>query len=101
MLFRSQSGWFQVGGTSLGAPSWSAILASADQVRGAAGEPRLTSAGDAAQQAVYASSGHLGQILTGSNGFCPDICTAGPGYNFVTGLGSPRTGLDATLAAVR
>ena len=98
--FEGQSGWFQVGGTSLGAPSWSAILASADQVRGAAGEPRLTSAGDAAQQAVYASSGHLGQILTGSNGFCPDICTAGPGYNFVTGLGSPRTGLDATLAAV-
>ena len=97
--FDGQSGWFQVGGTSLGAPSWSAILASADQLRAAAGKPRLTSADDAAQQAVYASAGHLGDILTGSNGFCPDICSAGPGYDFVTGLGSPRTGLDATLEA--
>ena len=99
--FQGQTGWYQVGGTSLGAPSWSAILASADQVRAAAGETRLTSAGDAAQQAVYASASHLGEILTGSNGFCPDICTAGPGYNFVTGLGSPRIGLDGTLAAIR
>jgi subtilase family serine protease len=99
--YQGQSGWFQVGGTSLGAPSWAAILAATDQLRDTAGEPRLTSAGDAAQQAIYASAGGLGQILTGSNGSCPTMCTAGPGYNFVTGLGSPRTGLDAALAAVR
>jgi subtilase family serine protease len=97
--YQGQSGWFQVGGTSLGAPSWSAIIASTDQLRSAAGAPRLTEAGSAAQQAIYASAGSLGQIVSGSNGACPNLCTAGPGYNFVTGLGSPRSALDATLAA--
>ena len=32
--FDGQSGWWVVGGTSLGAPSWSAVLADADQLRG-------------------------------------------------------------------
>jgi hypothetical protein len=29
-------------------------------------------------------------ITVGSNGDCGPICLAGPGYDFVTGLGSPR-----------
>jgi subtilase family serine protease len=96
-----QSGWFQVGGTSLGAPSWAAILASTDQLRTAAGAPQLTDTGSAsAQQTIYDSAGQLGDIVAGpANGSCPDICSAGTGYDFVTGLGSPRTGLDAALAA--
>ncbi|WP_329139840.1 PQQ-binding-like beta-propeller repeat protein [Streptomyces sp. NBC_01476] len=95
-----ESGWYQVGGTSLGAPSWAAILASADQLRAAAGKPRLTSADGSAQKAVYAAAGRLGDIVSGpANGFCPSICSATTGYDFVTGLGSPRAGLDATLAA--
>jgi subtilase family serine protease len=98
--YAGQTGWFQVGGTSLGAPTWAAIVASTDQLRAAAGKPRLTSAGDAAQRAVYTSAGHLGDIVSGpSNGFCPTNCSAGAGYDFVTGLGSPRAGLDAILAA--
>ncbi|HEX3789823.1 MAG TPA: PQQ-binding-like beta-propeller repeat protein [Pseudonocardiaceae bacterium] len=98
--YNGQTGWFQVGGTSLGAPSWAAIIASADQLRATAHQGPLTAANDAAQRAVYASAGQLGDIVSGpSNGFCPDICTAGPGYDFVTGLGSPRTGLDAKIAA--
>jgi hypothetical protein len=93
-----QTGWFQVGGTSLGAPSWSAILADTDQLRTAAGHSRL--AGSAAQQDVYAAAGALGDVTTGpADGICPDICQAGPGYDFVTGLGSPRSGIDATLSA--
>jgi hypothetical protein len=28
-------------------------------------------------------------ITSGSNGGCGTICNAGPGYDFVTGLGSP------------
>lgn len=93
-----QAGWFQVGGTSLGAPSWSAVLADADQLRTAAGHSRLV--GSAAQSAVYADASALGDITSGpANGICPDVCQAGPGYDFVTGLGSPRTGLDAKLSA--
>jgi hypothetical protein len=95
-----QTGWFQVGGTSLGAPSWSAIIASADQLRSAAGKPPLVAANGAAQQAIYAAAGQLGDIVSGPpNGFCPAICSAGTGYDYVTGLGSPRTGVDGTLAA--
>jgi hypothetical protein len=94
-----QSGWFQVGGTSLGAPSWAAILASADQLRAAAGRPRLASADGSAQRAVYAATSHLGDITAGpANGFCPAMCAPSPGYDFVTGVGSPRAGLDTTLA---
>ncbi|HET6500790.1 MAG TPA: PQQ-binding-like beta-propeller repeat protein [Amycolatopsis sp.] len=97
---QGQTGWFQVGGTSLGAPTWSAIIASADQLRDAAGKPRLVAANGAAQQAIYAAAGQLGDVVSGPpNGFCPGLCSAGTGYDYVTGLGSPRTGLDATLAA--
>ena len=95
---QGQAGWFQVGGTSLGAPSWSAVLADTDQLRADAGHSRLT--GSAAQRAVYAASGVLGDVTGGpANGICPDVCQAGPGYDFVTGLGSPRSGLDARLSA--
>jgi hypothetical protein len=38
-------------------------------------------------------------VTTGSNGTCGSICTARPGYDFVTGLGSPRPGIDTALAA--
>ncbi len=98
--YDGQTGWFQVGGTSVGAPAWSAILAATDQLRAAAGKAPLTSAGDRAAKAVYAASSALGDITTGPpNGDCPSECQAGPGYDFVTGLGSPRAGIDKALAA--
>jgi subtilase family serine protease len=98
--FEGQTGWFMVGGTSLGAPSWSAILAAADQLRVAAGKSPLASADGQAARAVYASSSALGDITTGPpNGRCPGECHAGPGYDLVTGLGSPRAGVDRALAA--
>jgi hypothetical protein len=95
-----QTGWFDVGGTSVGAPSWSAILADADQLRAASAKPPLTAAGFAAQKAVYSlPAAVLAPVTTGpDNGFCPDGCTAGPGYDEITGLGSPRAGIDAALA---
>jgi hypothetical protein len=98
--FQGQAGWFEVGGTSVGAPTWSAILASADQLRAAAGKGRLTSAGDRAARAVYGATSALADITTGPpNGACPKECLAGPGYDYVTGLGSPRAGIDAAIAA--
>jgi hypothetical protein len=89
---QGQTGWFQVGGTSLGAPSWAAVVATADQLRTSAGQARLTEA------QIYAGRSDLGDVLSGTNGSCPGVCAAGPGYDFVTGLGSPRAGLDAKLA---
>ena len=100
--YQGQAGWWQVGGTSLGAPSWSAILADADQLRATAGNAPLTGAGFGAQRALYGlSSAEIADITAGpANGFCPVGCLAGPGYDEVTGIGSPRAGIDAALAAV-
>ena len=98
--YLGQSGWWEVGGTSLGAPSWSGILADAGQLRAASGKSPLTAAGDAAQQAVYSlPASVLAPVTTGpDNGFCSDGCVPGPGYDQITGLGSPRTGIDTALA---
>ncbi|WP_051726498.1 hypothetical protein [Streptacidiphilus jeojiense] len=96
--------WLQVGGTSLSAPSWAGILADADQLRGAAGKAHLAVAGasgDTAHGDVYALGSKLNDVTTGSNGACGSECTAGPGYDTVTGMGSPLAGVDAALAALR
>jgi subtilase family serine protease len=100
----ADGGWLTVGGTSIGAPAWAGILAAADQLRAAAGKPALTAAGYEAQRALYglATGQHhqpLYDVTSGSNGSCGAVCTAGPGYDFVTGLGSPRPGIDSALAA--
>ena len=98
--YGGQSGWLEVGGTSVGAPSWSAILADADQLRAAKGQAPLAAAGYAAQRAVYSlPPSVLAPVTTGpDNGFCPDGCAPGPGYDEITGLGSPRAGIDTALA---
>jgi hypothetical protein len=109
LTFATASGtrsiWFEVGGTSLSAPVWGAIIADADQLRAAQGKPHLASAGpdgDTAHADVYAlGTGYLRDITSGSNGLCGAECTAGPGYDTVTGLGSPTAGVDAALAAMK
>jgi hypothetical protein len=70
--YQGQAGWFQVGGTSVGTPVWSAILSSADQLRAAAGKGPLTSAGDQAARAVYAATSALGDIITGPQRRVPE-----------------------------
>jgi hypothetical protein len=101
--YYGQSGWFVVGGTSVGAPSWSAILTDADQLRAADGKTALTAADDDAQRALYSlSSSVLAPITTGSdNGFCPVGCSPTAGYDQITGLGSPRSGIDTALTAAK
>ncbi len=80
--YQGQSGWFTVGGTSVGAPDWAGILAAGQ----AAGKTALQ--GDSA---IYGGgySTNLRDITSGTNGTCGTDCTAGPGYDLVTGLGSP------------
>jgi len=91
--YNGQTGWFTVGGTSVGTPQWAALVALADQTR-TAGSPSLYTTQTsspiyyAANSTAYASD--YRDITTGSNGRrnCR-ICSATIGYDFVTGLGSP------------
>jgi subtilase family serine protease len=80
--FEGQSGWWTVGGTSVGAPNWAGILAAG----AAAGSTALQGS-----PAIYAGgyTTNLRDITSGSNGSCGTDCGAGPGYDLVTGLGSP------------
>jgi subtilase family serine protease len=99
--YAGQSGWFQMGGTSAGAPQWAGIVAVADQLRKAAGKTVLaayTSKGVfQAHTAIYGAASGLADVTTGTNGTCGSVCTTAPGYDFVTGRGSPRPGIDVAL----
>ena len=74
------AGWYQVGGTSAGVPQWAAIRAlsnhtlTADKLYTDVKQPNQTTTRD---------------ITSGTNGNCGVLCAAGPGYDYVTGLGSP------------
>lgn len=92
--------WFLTGGTSLATPVWSAILAVVDQLRAKVGKKPLAGGDFSAQNAIYGLSSGLFDVTVGTNGDCGAICTAGTGYDFVTGRGSPRAGVDAALASV-
>jgi subtilase family serine protease len=95
-----QSGWYDVGGTSAGAPQWAGLVAIADQGRFlsySASNP--VSSLDGASQllpALYAMydsssySSYFHDVTTGSTGF---FTSAGPGYDLATGLGSPNANL--------
>lgn len=91
--YQGQSGWFVVGGTSAGAPQWSGLLAIANGVRVANGKTTLNAV-SAMNKVVYgaasaAYTANYRDILSGTNGSCGALCTAQPGYDYVTGLGSP------------
>jgi hypothetical protein len=83
----SSSGWFKVGGTSAGAPQWAALFAIANSVRPK--HSALTGSQGVLYDAVRQSSGYH-DIINGSDGNCGTICKAQPGYDYATGIGSPR-----------
>jgi subtilase family serine protease len=72
-----KSGWWQVGGTSAGAPQWAAIQSLGLSV----------SNSNLYQDAKRSLSTYFRDIISGSNG----AYSAGVGYDLVTGLGSPVT----------
>jgi hypothetical protein len=79
--YQGSTGWFEVGGTSAGAPQWSALLAIANQGRSLAGKGSLANA----QATVYTlSSLDFHDITVGTNGYPADT-----GYDLVTGIGTP------------
>jgi subtilase family serine protease len=99
--FLSSSGWFVIGGTSVGAPQWAALLGLADQGRLEPLDAGMQSGSllyRAARGAMYQADFH--DILTGANGICGSQCAAQPGYDLVTGLGSPdASGLVPQLSS--
>jgi hypothetical protein len=86
-------GWLGVGGTSAGAPQWSALLAIADQGRALAGQPLLDSASpQEVMNILYKSAADFHDITSGTSAGSPSY-SARPGYDYVTGKGSPIANL--------
>ena len=77
-------GWLQVGGTSAASPQWAALVTIADQGRALAGEGSLDGFTQTLPDLYTLRSLDFHDITAGNNGF-----PAGPGYDLVTGLGSP------------
>lgn len=77
-----QDGWQEVGGTSLASPLMAGVIALAGGV-GAVINP---------QSIPYSHAAGFRDVTQGSNGSCggAGICTAGPGYDGPTGVGSPN-----------
>jgi subtilase family serine protease len=81
--------WFQIGGSSAATPQWAALLAIVNSSRAEKGKGPLA-AGALYNAANSSSNLNYHDITTGSNGSCGALCTAMPGYDYVTGLGSPK-----------
>jgi subtilase family serine protease len=81
-------GWFQVGGTSAGSPQWAALIAIADQGRALQGKGSLDGPSQTLQAIYSLPAGDFHDITSGSNGY-----SAKPGYDPVTGRGSPVANL--------
>jgi subtilase family serine protease len=94
--YYSYSSWYQVGGTSVGAPQWAGILALANSGRVKAGKKTVAESYTyGALDAIYglAKSNYQKNyydVTKGANGFCGTACVANSGYDLVTGLGSPK-----------
>lgn len=89
--YMNTMGWFVMGGTSAAAPQWAALGAIANSMRVSAGKARLDALYDvlyAVNKGVYGTVSN--DITVGKNGTCGTICSATGGYDYVTGLGTPR-----------
>jgi subtilase family serine protease len=94
----NSSGWMQVGGTSAGPPQWSGLIAIANALRQFLHKSVLTGStvGDAAlydAAKVFPADAPYHDITNGSDGNCGTQCKAKPGWDYLTGLGSPRANL--------
>ncbi len=77
-------------GTSLSSPCWAALIADADQGRALSGLGSLTGSTETLPMLYALPSYVFHDITTGFTGY-----NAGPGYDLLTGLGSPKAPLVA------
>jgi len=82
--FGASTPWNAVGGTSLACPFWAGLIAVVNQERVAAGDPILDGPTQTLPLLYGLSASDFHDIITGDNGH-----PAGPGYDQVTGRGSP------------
>ncbi len=101
--YGSSAPWATIGGTSLATPSWAGLIAVADQGRATVGSDPMSSL-DTLNAIYTMSSGTFNSanntkpatdfidITSGNNGNgnSNTIYNAGPGYDLVTGRGSPN-----------
>jgi|GEM_PF-375863 len=88
----NQPGWQEIGGTSAAAPQWAALIAIADQGRALAGQSSLNGLTQTLPLLYSLPATDFHDITTGgSTGTPPFNC--GPGYDLVTGRGSPLANL--------
>lgn len=89
VYFSLAGGWFGVGGTSAGAPQWAALIAIANS-------GRSNNLGHNVNNIIYALAAlsnynvWYNDITIGSNGSCGFICNAQIGYDYITGVGTPK-----------
>lgn len=76
----TNTGWLQVGGTSLSSPLVAAMIVRAGHT---------TRYSDASS--IYANASSFTDVVGGSNGYCGHdyLCTGKPGYDAPTGVGTP------------
>ena len=91
----SEPGWIEVYGTSAGAPQWAALVAIADQGRALAGQSSLDGPSQTLPMLYQLPGSDFHDITSGSNA----AYSAGPGYDLVTGLGTPVANLIAPALA--
>jgi subtilase family serine protease len=84
--------WQEVGGTSAGAPQWSALVAIADQGRALASEAPLDGPSQLLPMIYSLPTSDFHDITTGNSNGSPKEF-AGPGYDLVTGIGTPLANL--------
>ena len=85
----ARGGWFgYVGGTSEASPQLAAMVALADQAASQAGQGTLDGSSQTLPAIYAAPAGDFHDITKGNNGYA-----AGPGYDLVTGRGSPIANL--------
>jgi hypothetical protein len=84
--------WAQFGGTSAGTPQWAALIAIADQGRAGAGLGSLDGPSQTLPALYAMPGGDFHDITTGNSTGTPWYW-AGPGYDLVTGRGSPVANL--------
>ena len=83
-------GWAQVGGTSAGSPAWAGLMAIVDQGRVAAGLGSMDGYTQTLPALYALPSSDFHDITSGSNG---NGDAAGPGFDLVTGRGTPVANL--------
>ncbi len=84
----SSAPWQRIGGTSLATPSWAALVAIADQGRVLKGGSTLDGPTQTLPYLYALSASDFHDITAGNNGY-----QAGPGYDEVTGIGTPSANL--------